>query len=137
MQLLVVFPFLIWTVATTTTPTQLFKRCSIAHDPELPRGYNPPAPCWQDFDSACHPRLAVGTETTVDAKHKLAIVYGVGDSCTAEVAEELAREADGRKNYGWVRKHGSLTLIKGGILIISGMSDEAVQRYLNLTLTKI
>ena len=137
MHSLLVSSILMWTAAATTTTLQLHKRCSIASDPELPRGHNPPAPCWQDFDSTCRPRLAPGTETSVDAKHKLTIVYGVKDSCAAEVAEELAREADGRKNYGWVHKHGNLTLIKGGILIISGMSDEAVQRYLNLTSAKI
>lgn len=70
---------------------------------------------------------------TLDAKHKLAVIYGVSDSCAAEVAEELAREVDGRKNYGWVRKHGNLTIIKGGILVISNMTDEAVERYSKLT----
>jgi len=66
---------------------------------------------------------------TVDKKHKLAIVYGLSSDCAAEIAEELAREAVGKKNYGWVKKHGDLTVIKGGILVISGMSEEAVGKY--------
>jgi hypothetical protein len=77
---------------------------------------------------------------TLDASQKTAVVYGVSDYCAAEIAEELAREKDGRKNYGWIRTHGNLTFIPrktggsgGGILVISDMEDAAVQRYSKLT----
>jgi hypothetical protein len=115
----------------------LTKRCSPIRDPDLPHGYLPPAPCWQTFDTACQPYLSSDTEMTLDAKHSLAVVYGLSASCKAEIAEELARAADGRKNYGWRAKHGVLTVIEneGGkrILVISGMSEEAVARYGKLT----
>lgn len=119
------------TAVTASGP--LSKRCSPLYDPELARGYYPPAPCWQTFSPACQPFLAQGTEMTLDAKHKLAVVYGLSTYCAAEIAEELAREADGRKNYDWVQKHGMLTVIDGGILVISNMSDDAVSRYSKLT----
>ncbi|KAK0711813.1 hypothetical protein B0H67DRAFT_492079 [Lasiosphaeris hirsuta] len=121
------------TLASSAFASQLSKRCSPARDPEVAHGYYPPAPCWQDFDTACRPYIAEGTEMTLDTKHKLAVIYGVSEYCAAEVAEELARSTDGRKNYGWAGKHGNLTLIKGGILIISGMPEDAVTRYSKLT----
>ncbi|KAK0639969.1 hypothetical protein B0T16DRAFT_424001 [Cercophora newfieldiana] len=118
------------------TASSIEKRCSPAYDPELAKGYYPPAPCWQTFNPACQPFLADGTEMTVDSKHRLAIVYGVSDYCAAEISEELSREAVGKKNYGWVQKHGSLTFIKGGILVISNMTEDAVKRYEKLTYFK-
>lgn len=121
------------TAAAASPSSSLSKRCSPAYDSELARGYYPPAPCWQTFNPACQPFLAPETEMTLDAKHSLAVVYGVSDSCAVEIAEELAREAVGRKNYGWVRQHGNLTFIKGGILVISNMTADAVQRYSKLT----
>jgi hypothetical protein len=123
-------------IATAATASSLQKRCSPAYDPELAKGYYPPAPCWQTFDPACQPFLAEGTEMTIDSKHRLAVVYGVSEYCAAEIAEELSREAIGKKNYGWVQKHGNLTFIKGGILVISGMSEEAVKKYEKLTYFK-
>jgi len=70
---------------------------------------------------------------TVDAKHNLAIVYGVEKYCAGQIAEELARQKDGRKNNGWLQKHGVLTYIEGGILVISNMTEDAVKRYGKLT----
>ncbi|KAH6637299.1 hypothetical protein F5144DRAFT_454801, partial [Chaetomium tenue] len=107
----------------------LHKRCSPRYDPDLALGYYPPAPCWQTFDTACQPHLATGTEMTLDAPHGLAVVYGLSEYCAAQIAEEKAREADGRKNYGWREEHGLLTVVEGGILVISDMSEEAVARY--------
>lgn len=111
------------------------KRCSPVYDPDLALGYDPPAPCWQTFDPACRPFLAEGTEMTLDAPHRLAVVYGVSQSCRDQIAEELAREARGQKNYGWVREHGTLTVLPGeeGILVISDMPPAAVERYAALT----
>lgn len=120
-------------LASASPSAPLAKRCSPAYDPDLARGYYPPAPCWQTFDPSCTPFLAQGTEQTVNAKHRAAVVFGVDEYCAAEIAEELAREKDGRKNYGWVRKHGSLTYVKGGILVISNMTDDAITRYQKLT----
>ncbi|GAB1318276.1 hypothetical protein MFIFM68171_08486 [Madurella fahalii] len=120
--------------ATLTTANPLQKRCTPVYDPELALGYQPPAPCWQTFDPACQPHLASGTEMTLDAEHRLAVVYGVSADCQGQIAEELAREADGRKNYDWVQKHGSLTVIPGeNILVISNMPEQAVERYQSLT----
>ena len=122
-----------------TTAAALTRRCSPAYDPDLALGYVPPAPCRQTFDPACQPHLAAGTEMTVDARQGAAVVYGVSASCAAEIAEELARERDGRKNYGWVQKHGWLTVVEprgsGGqrFVVISEMQDEVVERYAKLT----
>jgi len=124
-------------LATAATASSLQKRCTPVYDPDVPHGYYPPAPCWQSFSPACQPYLAQGTEMTVDAKHRLAVVYGVDEYCAAEIAEELSREAAGKKNFGWVKKHGNLTFIKGGILVISGMSEEAVVRYQKLDYLKM
>ncbi|KAK3312941.1 hypothetical protein B0H66DRAFT_569225 [Apodospora peruviana] len=133
MHLLSIIVTSILATGATASPSHLRKRCTPVFDQDLALGYYPPAPCWQEFDPSCQPYIRTGTEMTVDAKHKLAVVFGVSKSCAAEVAEELAREADGRKNYGWVREHGELTLIKGGILVISNMSDDTVKRYRKLT----
>ena len=65
----------------------------------------------------------------LDKKHNLAIVYDVSEDCFSTIAEELARKKDGRKTFGWEEKHGTLTAINGGILVISNMSDDAVARY--------
>ena len=122
-----------------TTAAALTRRCSPAYDPDLALGYVPPAPCWQTFDPACQPHLAAGTEMTVDARHGVAVVYGGSASCAAQIAEEPARGRDGRKNYGWVQKHGWLTVVEphgsGGqrFLVISEMRDEVVERYAKLT----
>jgi hypothetical protein len=123
----------------TATPSKLAKRCSPRRDPDLPHGYYPPAPCWQTFDPACRPYLSAGTTMTLDAEHGLAVVYGLSESCAAEIAEELARDADGRKNYGWEEEHGRMTVIEPSgaveerILVLSGMSERAVQKYGALT----
>ncbi|KAK4041211.1 hypothetical protein C8A01DRAFT_14997 [Parachaetomium inaequale] len=120
------------TLASPSPHVQLAKRCSPRRDPDLPLGYLPPAPCWQTFDPACQPHLAPETEMTLDAKHGLAVVYGVSEGCQAQIAEELARAKDGRKNYGWAESEGRLTVVQegeGGILVISGMGEGAVERY--------
>jgi hypothetical protein len=112
-----------------TTAGHLTKRCSPLRDPEYYLGYLPPVACWQDQDTACQAYLQAGTKLLLDKEHKLAVVYGVSEGCFATIAEELAREKDGRKTYGWEKKHGKLTAIGGGILVISGMSDDTVARY--------
>ncbi len=133
------FPLLATTLLLPLATAALTKRCSPAYDPDLALGYMPPAPCWQTFDPACQPYLAAGTEMTLDAKHRAAVVYGVSASCASEIAEELAREHDGRKNYGWVQKHGWLTVVEPHgsagqrFLVISEMRDEVVERYAKLT----
>ncbi|KAM7201070.1 hypothetical protein V8F33_003482 [Rhypophila sp. PSN 637] len=119
--------------ASPSTSFKLSKRCSPARDPELARGYYPPAPCWQTFDPSCTPYLLQETEQVVNANRKAVVVFGVSTYCAAEIAEELAREKDGRKNYGWTKTHGQLTYVDGGILVISNMTDAAVARYQKLT----
>jgi hypothetical protein len=127
------------TLATASPPSKLTKRCSPPRDPDLPHGYYPPAPCWQSFDTACKPHLSADTTMTLDAEHGLAVVYGVSSYCAAEIAEEQARDADGRKNYGWEEQHGRMTVIEPSgavaerILVLSGMSALAVQKYAALT----
>ncbi|KAK0667100.1 hypothetical protein QBC41DRAFT_142109 [Cercophora samala] len=116
---------------TATAAGSHLKRCSPMYDPELALGYLPPAPCWQTFDTACQPQLK--NPMTLVANYKLAVIHELSSSCTGEIEEELAREAAGRKNNNWVRTHGSLTLIEGGTLVISNMSDAAVARYGRLT----
>jgi hypothetical protein len=72
----------------------------------------------------------------INAKYRTAVVYGVSDHCAGQITEELAREAAVRKNNGWVKNYGNLTYIKGGILVISGMSEEAVKTYEKLDYLK-
>lgn len=115
--------------AALATAARLTKRCSPVYDDAYQGGYLPSVACWHDQDAACTAYLQSGTEMLLDAPHNLAVIYGVSDSCADTIKEELAREADGRKVYGWVEEHGTLTLVDGGILVISGMSDKAVEMY--------
>ncbi|KAK4460407.1 hypothetical protein QBC42DRAFT_272501 [Cladorrhinum samala] len=131
MQLTAVFSLLL--TAASASAGSITKRCSPARDPEWYNGYLPPAPCWQTFNTACQPFLRSDTQMTIDAPHNLVIVYGVDQSCAATIKEELARELDGRKTYGWQQQHGKLTLIDGGILVISNMTAQTVERYGKLT----
>jgi len=71
----------------------------------------------------------------LDADHGLAVIYGISTYCADIIAEELARTTDGRRAYGWVEKHGNLTVI-GDILVISNMSQEAVEKYEGLVYYK-
>jgi hypothetical protein len=121
------------TAATAAATPSLQKRCSPLREEGLALGYYPPAPCWQTFNTACQPFLAKNTQMIIDPEQHLVIVYGVPAYCGAEIAEELAREASGEKNYGWVEKHGFLTFLQGGTLVISGMSEDAIKRYQKLT----
>jgi hypothetical protein len=124
------------TVATASGISNLNKRCTPTPDRELALGYMPVVGCWQDQDTACRPYIKEGTELVVDEKHKLAIVYGIDQYCMNQITEELAREKDGRKNNGWLKKHGQLNLIGNGILVISMMSEESVKQYQNLKYRK-
>ncbi|KAK3380901.1 hypothetical protein B0H63DRAFT_474564 [Podospora didyma] len=122
-------------VSATASPSSahlLAKRCSPARDPDLPHGYYPPAPCWQDFDTACRAYKREGTDYLIDSKHNLTVIYGVSEYCAAEIKEELARTADGRKNYGWVKKYGKLDYLGSGILVVSNMPTTAVTGFQNL-----
>jgi len=130
------FNFAVLSLATTAAAANpsLQKRCSPLRDPDLALGYYPPAPCWQTFNTACETFLAKNTQMIIDPKQHVVVVYGVPAYCGAEIAEELAREATGKKNYGWVQEHGYLTFLQEtGTLVISGMSDEAIKRYQELT----
>ena len=112
----------------------LLKRCSPQYDPDLFLGYYPPSPCWQTHNTACAPFIRAGTEMTLEAKHKVAIIYGVDEAyCMNQVVEEIAREKAGRKNNNWFRLHGNLTPVPGGILVISNMTDANFARYEKLT----
>lgn len=108
---------------------RLAKRCSPVYDEDYYGGYLPPVACWHDQDTACQPYIKEDTSMLLDADHGLAIIYGVSDTCADTIREELGRGEDGEKTYGWVETHGALTLIEGGILVISGMGDEAVELY--------
>lgn len=130
MKLHLIASLLAYAVASASSLT---KRCSPLYDPELQGGYYPPAPCWQDFDPACQPYLAAGTEMFVDQDHGLAIIYGVQEHCFNTIAEELEREKDGRKTFGWQEEHGNLTPIPSeGILVISNMTERVLERYMNM-----
>lgn len=69
---------------------------------------------------------------TIDAKHNVAIVYGINKRCEDQIIEELAREAAGRKNNRWTTTQGNLTMIPGGILFISNMTAANLERYQKL-----
>ena len=128
---LVAFLALPLLIAATPEPSNLHlhnKRCSPWYDEEFYHGYLPPVACWQDQDTGCCPYIREGTEMLLDGDHGLAVIYGISTYCADIIAEELARTADGRRAYGWVEKHGNLTVI-GDILVISNMSQEAVEKY--------
>ncbi|KAK0738972.1 hypothetical protein B0T18DRAFT_423306 [Schizothecium vesticola] len=132
----------IFALAATVTASGLIqKRCSPRSDPDVAHGYYPPAPCWQTFDPACRPFLDPSSQMTLNAQFKTAVVWGVSNYCLAEVEEELARERDGRKNYGWREIHGALTPLPSlapgaGILVIANMTDAAFTRYTKLIYQK-
>ncbi|KAM0326329.1 hypothetical protein ACHAQA_006929 [Verticillium albo-atrum] len=111
----------------------LVKRCSPIVDPDLHNGFLPPAPCWLTFNSVCQRFLIPGTEITIDDVHGLIVVHGITEECVADIEEEHAREEDGRKTFGWTEEHGKLNPIGDGILVISKVSDETVQKYQSLT----
>jgi len=144
MQLTNTISLILATAATAVSAGTLNKRCWPVFDPEYNHGFLPPAPCWQIHDTSCTPHLRQGTQMTLDSAHNLAVVYGVNDVCVADIHEELAREADGRKIFNWQRDHGKLTLIPGAVnpewnlegnwtLVISNMPDATVASYAQLT----
>ena len=124
-------------VTLAAASPRLVKRCSPVYDPDYYGGYLPPVACWHEQDTACGPYIGEGTSMLLDADHGLAVIYGVSDTCADTIQEELSRAADGRKVYGWLETHGALTLIEGGILVISGMSEGALEMYEGLGITRI
>ena len=115
--------------ALAAATPRLTKRCSPVYDEDYFGGYLPPVACWHDQDTACQPYIKEGTTMLLDSDHGLAVVYGVSEHCADTIREELARVENGKKTYGWLEKHGRLTLIDGGILVISDMSEDAVGMY--------
>jgi hypothetical protein len=126
----------------TSASSTLQKRCTPYFDRDLPGGYLPPAPCWQGFDTACRPHLLPNTEMTLDARHRLAVVYNISSYCASTIAEEISRTAQGLKNFGWIQNHGWMTVIEPQtegsqrILVLSDMPQATVERYANLTYPK-
>ncbi|KAL2270668.1 hypothetical protein VTJ83DRAFT_39 [Remersonia thermophila] len=126
-------------LAGLSSASTVHKRCSPMYDPDLPGGYYPPAPCWLGFDPSCSPYIPEGREITIDAEHGVAIVYGISEHCAGLIATEIDRTAQGLKNFRWIQDHGWMTVIeprKEGderILVLSGMTPAAVQKYQNLT----
>ncbi|KAF3351283.1 hypothetical protein HYQ45_016943 [Verticillium longisporum] len=112
----------------------LIKRCTPISDPDVAGGVIPPAPCWLTFNAACERFIAPDTELTIDETHNLIVVHGISEECVADIEEEHARKADGRKTFGWTEEHGKLHPIGGGILVISDVADETIQQYQSLTL---
>lgn len=120
-------------IAAAASASPLEKRCSSVYDPAYNHNMRPPAPCWLTFDSSCYSFIAPNTELYIDKKHGLVLVFGMSRYCSADIAEELAREKDGRKIYGWTEQHGKLTDLGGGQLVISNMTADAVEFYEKLT----
>lgn len=120
-------------MAAAASALVLTKRCSPLYDPEYHHGYRRPAPCWLTFDTSCYNYIAIGSELYINKNLRLVIVTNVSASCSADIAEELAREKDGRKTNEWTKYHGRLNDIGGGILVISAMDDDALQFYEKLT----
>ncbi|KAL2754123.1 hypothetical protein ACRALDRAFT_2020984 [Sodiomyces alcalophilus JCM 7366] len=105
--------------------------CVPFYDPEYYRGHRPPVACWQDHGVTCRPYIHPNTRLRVFPESNLAVVVGITEDCANTIAEEKARDQDGRKTYGWLQKHGKLETICN-TLVISEMSDAAVQEYLAL-----
>lgn len=117
---------------TAAAPSILRKRCSPIRDEAYQNGYLPPVPCWLTFDPACQPFIPQGTEIEVDHDTSSATVRGISEFCVATIAEEHAREQDGRRTYGWTEKIGNLNTTEEGVLRITGMSCATVEAYQDL-----
>lgn len=113
----------------SASPPKLAPRCSPLRDPAFYNGYVPPVACWQAQDTGCRAYIQPGTDLYIDPKLRLAIVSGVKSYCFDTIKEEQTRELDGRRTYGWRERHGKLTDIGNGILIISEMSDATIKAY--------
>ncbi|KAL8285151.1 hypothetical protein RB597_002307 [Gaeumannomyces tritici] len=125
---------LLATAATAATAHVLTKRCSPYPNPDMYLGYDPPSPCWHTHTTACVNHIMNGTEQYVSESRHTAVIFPVSDYCFGYIAEEQAREADGRVTWGWRKKHGKLTRVPGtDILVITEMTDEAVKRYKSMT----
>lgn len=119
-------------VGAAASPAILHKRCSPLRDEEYQSGHLPPVPCWLAADPACQAFIPQGTDIDVDHDTSSATVRGISAACVSTIAEEHAREKDGRKTYGWTEKIGKLDTSEEGILRITGMSCDTVQQYLQL-----
>ena len=122
--------------AASMSPRRLQKRCSLAHEPQYMYGYQPPAPCWLDFDSACQPQIRRCSEVKLDAVKKEATVTGVTEQCFKDIEEERARIKDGRPAYHWEEEHGTLANKGKGVLLITKMPAEAVKLYQRILRTQ-
>lgn len=109
----------------------LAQACSPLFDEDYYMGFLPPGPCWLEQDPACRSFIREGSELIVDPETNQVTVTGVTETCAETIAEELAREEDGRKTYGWLEEHGQLEVDEEGVLTISEMTDEALERYSN------
>lgn len=105
--------------------------CLPPYDPDYYRNHLPLVPCWQEQDSMCRPYIDRNTEMLVFPESNFVVVLPISNDCANTIAEEKARELDGRKTYGWREKHGQLDVLRD-TLIISNMTDAVVQEYLNL-----
>lgn len=126
--------FIVVTLAAfaAAAPSILQKRCSPVYDEELHNGYKPPQPCWLAFGTACEPYIMADTELTVDAENNKVTVVGISQSCVDDIAEEHAREEDGRKTYGWTEEIGKLDTSEADTLIITEMDDSTIEEYQQL-----
>lgn len=116
-------------IITVASAATLRKRCSPIVDAEYQNGYLPPVPCWLEPDPACQPFIPEGTELFVDKESNSVILTGVSEGCVETIAEEHRRELDGRKTYGWTENIGKLNTSREGVLVITEMSDETIERY--------
>ncbi|ROT34475.1 hypothetical protein SODALDRAFT_364402 [Sodiomyces alkalinus F11] len=99
--------------------------------PEYQGGYIRLIPCWWEQAGYCLPWLDPNTQQQVFPDQNFVVVVGISDACVGVIAEEHARELDGRPTYGWTEQHGQQTVI-GNTLVITGMTDLVIQRYQNM-----
>ena len=103
-------------------------RCSLLKGPEYYRGTRA-IPCWFQMGPTCALHLRKEAKYSIDASRKLTTVTGISEVCADMVREENARTLDGRQTYGWIPRHGTLTLTGDSTLVISAMTEEAVKWY--------
>lgn len=124
-------------VSALTPGHILAKRCSPMPNANVKGGYIPPAPCWHTFTPDCVNHIPKNAEQYVSASRHTAVIMGVADHCFADIAEEQAREADGRATWGWTKTHGKMTRVPNtDILVLTEMPDDAVKGYQAMDVSK-
>ncbi|ROT34476.1 hypothetical protein SODALDRAFT_329729 [Sodiomyces alkalinus F11] len=92
--------------------------CSPMYNPDYYGNFRPPVACWHGQDTMCRPYIRAGTQQLLLPDENVVVVVPLSETCIATIAEEHAREQDGRLTYGWTQQHGNLHVV-GNTLVIT------------------